>query len=217
MKYRNILFDLDGTLTDPKEGITNSVKYALEKFGIIETDTEKLTPFIGPPLKESFEKFYNFSEEESLNAVGFYREYFSETGILENMIFPEVPGLLKWLEDSDCRIILATSKPTVFAEKILVNYNIIQYFQDVVGSNFDGTMSNKTEMIRYIFKKPWLEKEKTVMIGDRRHDIIGAVNNGIDSIGVLFGYGSREELKEAGALYVVKDIEELKKILGQNL
>lgn len=210
MKYRNILFDLDGTLTDPKEGITNSVKYALEKFGIIETDTEKLTPFIGPPLKESFEKFYNFSEEESLKAVKYYRDYFAEKGILENMIFPEVPELLEWLKDSDCRIILATSKPTVFAEKILVNYNIIEFFQDVVGSNLDGTMSDKTAIINYIVEKHKLKKSETVMVGDRRHDIIGAVNNDVDSIGILFGYGSKEELKEAGASYIVKDFSDLK-------
>ena len=209
MTYTNILFDLDGTLTDPKEGIINSVKFALAKFGVNESEVGDLMKFIGPPLHVSFRDFCGFSKENTELAVQYFREYFTDKGINENRIFPGVVELLESLKSRNLRIVLATSKPTVHANTVLDKFEIAKYFQYVKGSNLNGTESGKTEIISHIIEKFKLEKESTVMIGDRFYDIIGAKENGIDSIGVTFGYGSESELKEAGATYICGNVKEI--------
>jgi phosphoglycolate phosphatase len=213
-KYKVILFDLDGTLSDPKEGITKSVQFALEKMNIVEPDTNKLECFIGPPLQVSFAEYYGFSERESKSAIDFYRERFKEKGMFENVIYPNISLLLAKLKENDYLLVVATSKPTVFAEQIVKHFDLDQYFQLIVGSNLDGTRSSKTEIIQYILDKYTnYEPSDFIMIGDRKHDIIGAKNTGIDSIGVTYGYGSLEEISDAEPTNIVNSVEQLKDLL----
>lgn len=212
--YSTILFDLDGTLTDPKVGITKSVQYALSKLGIKEPDLERLTSFIGPPLNLSFQQKYHFSSAEAQQAVEYYREYFKAKGMYENVVYESIPWLLKSLKDESRNLVVATSKPTVFAQKILDHFGIGQFFDHVVGSNLDSTRSDKTEIIEYtMIQYSDLPKSDFIMIGDREHDIIGANSNGIDSIGVTYGYGSREELTQAKVTYIADVIDDLIKLL----
>lgn len=217
-KYKVILFDLDGTLSDPKVGITKSVQYALQKMDIVEPDSDKLECFIGPPLQVSFAEHYNFDEENTQKSIDFYRERFKEKGMFENELYSNISLLLKSLKEQQFSLVVATSKPTVFSEKILKYFNIDQYFDLVVGSNLDGTRTSKTEIIQYILDKYNEYKlDNFIMIGDRKHDIIGANNNGIDSIGVTYGYGSFDELNHSNPTYIVKSVEELTKLLMGSL
>ncbi len=207
-KYSVILFDLDGTLTDPALGITNSVMHALSKYGIQIDDRTELYKFIGPPLHESFEKFYGFSREEAMKSVEYYREYYKEKGIYENSVYGGIKELLEKLKTSGRKVVLATSKPEVFAKEILRYFKLTEYFDYIAGANLDGSRTNKAEVIEYALSQSGVtDKSAVVMVGDREHDIIGANKNGIDSIGVLFGYGSREELKKAGASYIAETVE----------
>lgn len=209
-----LLFDLDGTLTDPMVGITSSVAYALEAFGIHEEDHRKLIPFIGPPLTDSFEEFYGFSHEDALRAVEKYREYFSDRGIFENRVYEGIVPMLKTLKESGRINILATSKPTVYAERIVERFGLSQYLDGVQGSELDGSRVKKGDVIRFALKRNRIANlEETVMVGDRKHDILGAHEAGIEAVGVLFGYGSREELAAAGADYIVKNVKELARML----
>ncbi|MED1089630.1 HAD family hydrolase [Bacillus paramycoides] len=208
--YKIFLFDLDGTLTDPKEGIINSVLYALEKMGIEEGKISELDSFIGPPIQQSFAERYNMSEIEIEQAVVYFREYLKKSGLLENKIYDGIPTLLQELKDAGNRLYVATSKPTVFAKQVIEHFQLTSFFEEIVGSNLDGTRIKKEEIIAHILQtNEELKKEEVVMIGDRKHDIIGANNNEIASIGVLYGYGSEKELSEARATYIVKDVEEL--------
>ncbi|WP_242272376.1 HAD family hydrolase [Bacillus cereus group sp. BfR-BA-01310] len=208
--YKIFLFDLDGTLTDPKEGIINSVLYALEKMGIEEGKISELDSFIGPPIQQSFAERYNMSEIEIEQAVVYFREYLKKSGLLENKIYDGIPTLLQELKDAGNRLYVATSKPTVFAKQVIEHFQLTLFFEGIVGSNLDGTRIKKEEIIAHILQtNEELKKEEVVMIGDRKHDIIGANNNEIASIGVLYGYGSEKELSEARATYIVKDVEEL--------
>ena len=203
--YQNILFDLDGTLTDPGMGITNSVMYALKKFKIDVEDRTSLYRFIGPPLKGSFEDFYGFSEEQSELAVQYYREYFKKQGMLENEVYDGIPELLKQLREKNKTLIVATSKPEPFTLEILRHFQLLDYFNFVAGATMDDTRNKKSDIIRYALESCHItDKSTAVMIGDRKHDIIGAKENGLDSIGVLFGYGDYEELKAAGATYIAE-------------
>ena len=214
--YTHIFFDLDGTLTDPKEGITNSVAYALASFGIHE-DPDRLTPFIGPPLIDSFMEFYHFDLPTAQKAVEKYREYFSQKGIFENRAFPGALPLLAQLKAAGKTVCLATSKPEVFARQILEHFHIDGYFDQIVGSCLDGTRTKKGEVIGEVFARlgeSCPDKAMCVMVGDRLHDIHGAQENGLDSIGVTFGYGSQEELTQAGATHIAHSFEELAQILG---
>lgn len=213
-KKKILLFDLDGTLTDPGLGITNSVMYALERFGITGVCRQDLYKFIGPPLSQSFERFYGFSKEDALRAVSVYREYFSTKGLFENEIFDGIEVMLKTLKAQGKKVCLATSKPEVFATKILKHFGILTYFDIISGSMLDGTRTDKGEVIAWALSE--LERrgersvsEQAIMIGDREHDIIGAHGNDIPVIGVLFGYGSREELEAAGADLLVGSVSEL--------
>ncbi len=210
-----ILFDLDGTLTDPMIGITSSVKYALNKFGIEVQYLKDLIPFIGPPLKDSFMEFYGFSEKDALEAIRYYREYFGPKGLYENEVYPGVKEMLIHLERVGFELALATSKPTEYADRILRHFGLREHFRVVIGSEFDGRRTNKAEVIDYVLRRAQISADQAIMVGDRRHDVIGAQKCKVDCIGVTYGYGGREELKEAGATYVVDTVEELeKKILS---
>ena len=196
----HLLFDLDGTLTDPKEGITKSVQYALNKFVIKIEDRDELCPFIGPPLKDSFMEFYNFSEEDAKKAVIFYREYFTDKGILDNKVYEGAEEVLKSLVDRGKKLYVASSKPEVFVRQIMEHFGLDVYFTFMGGSDLNGTRDKKADVIRYVMKECGLnDPDSIVMIGDRKHDILGAREVSIDSVGVLYGYGSRLELEEAGA------------------
>lgn len=209
--YEFILFDLDGTLTNPGEGITNSVVYALNKFGIQVEDKRELYKFIGPPLMDSFEMYYGFSKEKAKLAVDYYREYYRDKGLFENCVYEGIEDLLQKLVASGKKICLATSKPEEFAKQILEHFQLSKYFDFIGGSNMNETRSKKAEVIGYVLEQCKItDCSKVLMIGDREYDILGANEFGIDSMGVLFGYGSREELEGAGATYIaetVKDIE----------
>lgn len=214
-EFNYILFDLDGTLTDPKEGITKSVAYALKSFGIEVEDLNTLCKFIGPPLKESFMKYYGMNSEDGDKAVETYREYFKPYGVYENEVYEGIPELLAGLKLSGKKVVLATSKPTVFARTILEHFDLTQYFDVVVGSELDGTRVAKAEVIEYALQLAGVtDKAQVVMIGDREHDVIGAKKNGVASIGVTYGYGSREEHEACEADVIVESVGELAKVLG---
>lgn len=215
--YETILFDLDGTLTDPGEGITNSVAYALNHFDIVVKDKTELYKFIGPPLQESFEQYYKFSPKQAKAAVEYYREYYRDKGIFENLVYGGIEDLLKAIFDSKKQMIVATSKPELFARKILKHFGLAKYFSYIAGANMDGSRTKKNEVITYALEKCKVtDYAKVVMIGDREHDVIGAGKVGIDSIGVLFGYGDYEELKRAGASYIAKNIEDIYAIVFED-
>ncbi len=208
--YKYILFDLDGTLTDPARGITNSVTYALNKFGIDVADKTELYKFIGPPLTDSFEKYYGFSSDDALTAVEYYREYFKPKGIYENEIYQGVPELLKSLKENGKTVILATSKPEVFAIEILKYFKLDSYFDFVAGATLDKTRNKKSDVIAYALNSCNItDKSICLMVGDREQDINGAKANGIDSLGVLYGYGDIDELSNAGATYIAKSVEDI--------
>lgn len=207
---KNVLFDLDGTLTDPKEGIVNSILFALEKIGIRESCIEELDKFIGPPLRNSFLERYNLTNEQADKAMLFYREYFSVKGIYENKIYPGVKELLESLSSQGYNLIVATSKPTVFAVVVLRHFKIDGFFSEIVGSNLDNTRTDKTEIISHILASYGLLAGNSVMIGDRQFDIIGAKNNSLKSIGVTYGYGSPQELFLCQPDFVVANCMEIK-------
>lgn len=214
MQYQNLLFDLDGTLTDPGPGITNSVAYALNKFGITVSDRSALFSFIGPPLIESFMRFYSFSREDAERAVAYYREYFSEIGIFENTPYEGIHSTLEQLRSSGKRLFVATSKPEVYARRITDHFSLTPYFEYIAGASFDETRSEKWDVIRYALDTCELrDKSRTVMIGDRKHDMLGAQKTGLDAIGVLWGYGDREELASAGATHIVETQDALTALL----
>lgn len=214
MRYKYIFFDLDGTLTDPKEGITKCVQYALDFYGIHE-ETDNLLNFIGPPLVDSFMEFYGFSEDKALAAVEKYRERFAKIGIFENKVYDGVCEMLQKLTDSGRVPVLATSKPKVFADVIVKKFRLRPYLKMVSGSELDGTRNNKDEVIEYALKKLGCPVESVIMVGDRRQDIIGAKKCGVASCGVRFGYAEPNELEEAGADYIVNSIDELTELLMQ--
>lgn len=211
---KNILFDLDGTLTDPKLGITKSVAYALRRFDIEVENLDSLENFIGPPLKNSFMEQYNFSEVEANNAIKYYREYFSDTGLFENEIYDGIKDLLTQLKSLNKILIVATSKPTIYALKILEHFEILEYFDFVAGSELDGTRSDKADVISFALSENNITNlDSVIMIGDRKHDIIGAKKMGVTSAGVLYGYGDLDELSEANADYIISNVKELEKLL----
>lgn len=212
--HQVLLFDLDGTLTDPKVGITKSIQYALTQFGINETDLATLTSFIGPPLTESFHKHYGLDAAQAVQAVLFYREYFTNGGMYENAVYPGIVNLLTALAAQGKRLLVATSKPTVFAEQILAHFRLDTYFEQIIGSNLDGTRTTKTEIIAYaLAEMPTDIRHTAIMIGDRKHDICGARDNGLPSIAVGYGYGTLDELVAATPMYLVHTVEQLAKLL----
>lgn len=202
MEYKYYLFDLDGTLTDPGIGITNSVMYALEKFNIHVSDRKELYPFIGPPLVDSFRKYYNFSEKQALRAVEYYREYFRAGGIFENTVYEGIPEMLEELNNRNATVALATSKPYEFSVQILDHFDLHKYFDCIGAATMDGSISWKADVIRHLLDKLGvIDKSSVLMIGDRDQDVEGAKANGLHCAGVLWGYGSKDELTNAGADY----------------
>lgn len=203
MMYQYLLFDLDGTLTNPGIGITNSVIYALHKFNIDISNRSELYKFIGPPLKDSFKKYYGFSNEQSDLAIQYYREYFKKQGIFENEVYDGIHDLLIELKAKGKSLIVATSKPEAFAIEILRHFDLYDYFDFVAGATMDDSRNKKSDIIHYALNNCNIsDKPLAIMIGDREHDIIGAKDNGLDSIGVLFGYGTYNELKNAEATFI---------------
>lgn len=210
MRYHSVLFDLDGTLTDPRVGITRCVQLALARSGIDVADPDELTPYIGPPLLESFDRIHGLSRELGLRAIGHYRERFAEIGWRENELYPGIPELLAELHGAGVRIVVATSKPTVFAEQIVTHFGLAPFIDLVAGSNLDNTRVAKGEVIAHVLaERPGIAQAPIVMVGDREHDVIGARQNGIDAIGVAYGYGQPDELQGAGPLAIARDVSEL--------
>lgn len=219
--FNYILFDLDGTLTDPKLGITSSVQYALRALGIEEPSLDKLEPFIGPPLADSFREFYGLDEGQIETAIAKYRERFNDRGIYENEIYPGIAEMLAALKAGGKKLSIASSKPTQFVERILDYFDIRIYFDVIVGSNMDGTRSKKEEVVEEALRQMLpseltsAEKKAAVaMVGDRRFDIEGAREHGITSVGVSFGYAPEGELEQAGADYIVDTVNTLLEVLN---
>lgn len=212
--YQYILFDLDGTLTDPREGITKSVQYALAKMGIEEPDLTALEHFIGPPLYDEFRRCYGFNDTEAKRAVAAYRERFSEIGWKENLLFDGVPDMLRSLRAVGKRLAVASSKPTVFVEKILHLFEITSYFDAVSGATLDGSISTKAQVVDQALQMLGVtDRKSTVLVGDRMHDVEGARLCGIDCVGVTLGFGGEQELQQAGANYIVRNFAELMQVL----
>lgn len=213
-KKQYILFDLDGTVTEPFEGITNCVAYALKNFGIEVEDRNTLRPFIGPPLIDSFQEFYSFSKEQAEEATKKYRELYNIEGIYQNELYEGMKELLSYLKEKGKTVFLATSKPDVFANRILSYFEIDDYFDFVGGSDINGERNTKSAVIQYVLERNGItDISQAVMVGDRKYDILGAKNFGMDSIGVLYGHGSREELEQAGATKIAETVSALKEIL----
>lgn len=213
MNWDTILFDLDGTVTDPKEGITKAVATALERFGIRE-DPDSLTRFIGPPLDESFPEFYGFTPEQTAQATEYFREYFARQGWHENAPYPGMAELLGDLQAAGKQLIIATSKPEVFAVRILEHFGLARYFDCICGAPLhDQQGAKKAAVIRDALSRTGGGLSRAVMVGDRRHDIAGAHEAGLKAIGVLYGYGDRAEHVSAGADYIAEDLAALRGLL----
>ena len=209
MDYPNVLFDLDGTLTDPREGITRSIQYGLSKMGIDEPDLTQLEHFIGPPLLQAFMATYGFDEAKAWEAMGFYRERFAVTGLYENEVFEGVTPLLETLVGQGRQLFIATSKPQIYAREIARHFDFAKHFKVIYGSELDGTRTNKVELIRHLMAEQGLNPAHTLMIGDRKHDLIGARDNGLDAAAVGYGFGSFEELNSFAPKYHFETLAEL--------
>ena len=213
-EYKTIAFDLDGTLTDPESGLCSAFAYALSKMGISYGDKRSLRHFIGPPLKAELMAVYGFNDSEGDECVRLFREYFAVYGWWDNKLYPGIIELLKRLKEKGKTILLATSKPEIFAKKILRLFDIDKYFDFVSAATLDHSRVEKNDILRYALDAVNAEKSTSVMIGDRKYDAIGAREVGIDSIGVLYGHGSEPEINEAGFTYIVKEVSGIIKIVG---
>ncbi len=210
MRYPFVFFDLDGTLTDPAQGICGSVRYALEKGGYPTAPMEAYYPWIGPPLQLSFQKHLDCDEAEAKRLVALYRERFSTVGLFENTVYPGIPPMLRRLKERGCRMAVATGKPTVFSRRILEHFDLLQYFDEVSGISLTEAPLTKQGVIeRAMEQLSVTRREDCAMVGDRDQDVIGALACGIEPIGVLYGYGSREELACAGAGHILETAEDL--------
>lgn len=207
--YTNILFDLDGTITDPKEGITKCVAFALSYFGIEIKDTDSLTNYIGPPLLQGFEQNHGFTHEQAELAVAKYRERYAVKGMFENKLYPGMDKLFKDLYSEGKKIIVATSKPTVYSARILWKFGLYQYVSFVAGSTLSNTRTDKAEIIQFAEEKTGIKPESSLMVGDRIYDIVGGKKRNMRTIAVSYGYGSEAELKDAKADYLVGSVDEL--------
>jgi phosphoglycolate phosphatase len=196
-----IFFDLDGTLTDPKSGITRSIQYALQKLDLPVPSQDELTWCIGPPLRDSFVTLLGGDSQADL-AVTLYRERFGDVGLYENAVYPDIEHILTTLKQSHGRLFVATSKARIFAVRIIEHFGLGGYFEHVFGAELDGTRAHKTDLLAYALETTGVKASQALMIGDRSHDMIGARNNGMGALGVLYGYGSEKELIEAGAMRV---------------
>ena len=209
-----LLFDLDGTLTNPQEGITKCVQHALRAFGIEEPDLEKLIPFIGPPLIQSFMEFYTMSEEDARKAVAVYRERFSTVGLFENFPYPGIADMLAELKAQGKILAVASSKPTIYVRRILEKFELAPYFNVIEGSYLDGTRVDKKEVIAEVLSQ--LDNpsaDDLLMIGDRKFDVIGAREMGFGCVGVRFGFAAPDELEQSGAVYIADTVRDLHRYL----
>jgi len=210
----NILFDLDGTLTDPYQGITKCIVYALEKLGREAPPQTDLRWCIGPPLKGSFAKLLSTDDENLVEeAVALYRDRFSTVGLFENEVYDQIPELLKSLQKNGHRLYVATAKPTVYAKQIIKYFDLQQYFISIYGSELDGVRTDKVDLISHILQSEEISSSEALMVGDRKYDMIGAKANGVRSIGVLWGYGTKEELETSNAQVCISHPKELHNIL----
>ena len=208
--YDYVLFDLDGTISDSSEGITKGIQIALRSMGIIEEDRENLRKFIGPPLKYSFPTFYGFDDRQCEKAIKAYREYYSKTGLFENRAYDGIEDILKKIKASKKKTAVATSKPEKFSVQILEKFGLLSYFDVVSGATLDGVRGDKCEVIEEALRRfgnP--DKSRVVLIGDTRFDAEGAKQAGIDCIGVLYGFGTRESLAQAGVNYIAESMEDI--------
>lgn len=211
----NILFDLDGTLTDPKDGITRSISYALGQLGFESPHEDHLIWCIGPPLKESFGRLLDTDDESLIEqALSHYRKRFSESGMYENAVYSGIPAILQVIRSAGFRVFLATSKPRVYAKRILDHFDLSHYFHAVHGSELDGRLSDKGALIAHIIETEGLDPQATLIVGDRSYDVVGGKKNGIMTAAVTYGYGSREELFEARPDIVLDSPEGLALFLG---
>ena len=215
-RYRHVLYDLDGTLIDPVAGITNSILHALHKLNIVEPEPDALKDFIGPPLAASFKRRYGLDDRLAWRAVEYYREYFTDQGIYENRLYPGIKELLA-RQAEKAAIYLATSKPTLYARRILRHYGLHTLFRDVVGSRMDGGRTDKADIVAMVMAKNGLGADETVMVGDRAYDVQGARANGVDAIAVAYGYGPLAELRAAGPAWLASSVAELSNLLCQLL
>ncbi|MCI8659961.1 MAG: HAD family hydrolase [Lachnospiraceae bacterium] len=214
MKKKYVLFDLDGTLTDSREGIINSIEYMLRFYGISVEDRESLLPWLGPPLKDSLMKYHGFDERTALEGVEKYREYFDRQGIFENRLFPGIEDMLFCLKEKGYVLLVATSKPEVAAVRVLKHFDLEKYFDYIGGATLDDSRVKKGDVIRYVLEKCGVEdKSLATMVGDREHDIQGAKENGLKAVGVLYGYSAPGELADAAADYLVNTPKDLVKLL----
>ena len=205
MQYKNILFDLDGTLTDSGPGIRNAVRHALRRFGIEETEKEKLDRFIGPPLYDSFQRFYGIDPETAKNGEEYFREYYRDIGIFENSLYDGIDECLCALVRGGMKLYIATSKPDFMAERVVEHFDIKKYFNGIFGAKPDMSISSKKDVISLLRNAhPEITPENSIMVGDREHDVFGARHHGIGCVGVLWGYGSEKELCDAGVVTTVK-------------
>lgn len=222
MKYKYLLFDLDGTLTDSAEGITKCVQYAMHSFGFEEPDLNKLRCFVGPPLADMFMQYCGWPRERAEAAIGKYRERFQAKGMFENSVYEGIPEVLRMLaedgqDEQEKRVlVVASSKPEKFVRIIMEHFGILQYFDEVVGASLDGKLSRKVDIIAEVFRRLRLtseQKNEVLMIGDRNHDVLGAKEAGVDCLGVYYGFADPGELEEAGADYIVDTVEEMGELL----
>ena len=211
-----ILFDLDGTLTESAPGIINSLKYALERLGVQDYDKAILDKFIGPPLAVSFEKFFGFKGEKCNNAIKIYREYFSERGLFENSVYPGAEDMLATLKSAGLSLAVATSKPEVFAKRILDKFGLSGYFDVICGIPLGNERMTKAQVIeRAMSELGVTDKQAALMVGDRDYDVAGAHQNGIECLGVTYGYGSQEELEGAGAEYIAVSAADVVEVIKE--
>ena len=211
---KNVFFDLDGTLTDSAEGIINSVIYAMSTFGIEENDREALTSFVGPPLGEAIMKRYGFSKEKADEAVKRFRVRFSEIGIFENALYEGISEMLSAVKADGNRVMLATSKPEVFAKRILDHFDLTRYFDHVCGANLaENNRMEKEEVLLYALETSGADPEESYMVGDRKYDMTAGKKLGLTTVGVLYGYGTREELEGAGADLICETVADLQQVL----
>jgi phosphoglycolate phosphatase len=206
----HVLFDLDGTLTDPKPGITRCIGYALECLGAGSVDIDSLGWCIGPPLRGSFERLLNTRDPELVaSAIDHYRERFRDVGLFENAVYEGIPEALGTLKTGGATLHVATSKPETFAIRILERFGLAPFFDQIVGSELDGTREAKGEVIAQVLRLAQVDPAAAVMVGDRMHDVQGAREHGMPCVGVLFGYGEEEELASAGAWPLVSSPSEI--------
>lgn len=214
MKKKYVLFDLDGTLTDSQDGIMNAIEYALEYYGIQVKERDSLRPFLGPPLSESMQKYCGFDRVKAVEAVEKFREYYNTRGKFENKVYPGVESMLKAVQETGCRLYVATSKPEEIAREILEHFGLAGYFDYIGGATSDDSRVKKSDVVRYVMDKAGIVRpDEAVMVGDRKHDIVGAKENGLEAVGVLYGYGDRQELEAAGADYLAEQAEEIIRFL----